>query len=55
MRIAVKTHYCQEENVAKLADGTATLEDLAVQGMDVAAFLKEKTLFDCERIKMESR
>ncbi|GMT03040.1 hypothetical protein PENTCL1PPCAC_25214, partial [Pristionchus entomophagus] len=44
----------KEENVVRLADGSATLEELAVGGMDVAAFLKEKTLFDCERIKMES-
>ncbi|GMR33603.1 hypothetical protein PMAYCL1PPCAC_03798, partial [Pristionchus mayeri] len=44
----------KEENVAKLLDGSASLEDLAVSGMDVAAFRKEKSLFDCERVKMEA-
>ncbi|GMT33941.1 hypothetical protein PFISCL1PPCAC_25238 [Pristionchus fissidentatus] len=44
----------KEENVAKLSDGSLKLEELAVQGMDVDAFLREKKLLDCERVKTES-
>lgn len=49
------TKLVKEEFAEKLIKGQVTIEELAVGGMNLEHFNKEKKLLSCDKIKMEAR
>ncbi|CAI4233074.1 unnamed protein product [Auanema sp. JU1783] len=49
------TKLTKEEFVSDIVSGKKTIEDIAVGGMNVANFQKEKKLLSCDKIKMEQK